>query len=907
MDWREGDLERVNLLWAKVNPSSPNDYHPLLWHLLDAAAVSRAMWEDVTCDAARLTVSAGLGVSVEKAGSAISTITALHDIGKATPFFQGLSVGRMEALREAGFSEAGSDPKPPFRHGLATAAVLRQLLMKGQVLGALPLSTAKLVLYSAGAHHGIFPRTDRIVQFSSRWLGDRAWDSARKAIVQTVADIVGNDLTDCVVGPTCAGMVQAFVSGFISVSDWIASCEDFFPYHTDEIDPSDYYDLSIQKAHNVFRELKWARLTPGDPNMGFRDAFRGIGVPYPLQLESERLGHQICGPCLVMIEAPMGEGKTEAALFIQKMLVERAGASGSFIAMPTMATANQIFERVRKFLVENGDKGTALNLHLLHGQAVLSRQYKLMRQGATLDDDPDSRVVAEEWFTYKKRGLLAPYGVGTIDQVLLGVLPTKHFFVRLSGLAGKAVVFDEVHAYDTYTSDLLIETVRWLRAMGSSVILMSATLPESKRKELVDAWAGKSTPLEASSYPRITVAYADDIETRCFESSRGTDAMRSGGVEIEWADFDINAITKILVNRLSSGGSAAVICNTVRRAQEAYRGLRERLGVSGVSVSLFHARYPFEERESRENECLKDFGKAHAEHDKGKVLVATQVIEQSLDLDFDLMISELAPVDLLLQRIGRLHRHMRSSRPSPVRTPRIIVLNPGSDENGVPDFGSSEKVYERAVLLRTFGALHGRQEIRLPEEIYDLVKAVYDGPLTLPDEWMTSYTKAVGDMSDRNARDEYKARAATISSPSSSEIWESAVIELDESEESHPTVRAMTRLSMPSVKLICLFSDGAGVYFDRGMGDRVVPRSVDNEAYLAKLLGRTVATDDQRVVRALRDSNDEQGIADRVLRGSKVLTFERTATSGEWVHELGGVRVILDDDLGLMIESSGDA
>ena len=302
---------------------------------------------------------------------------------------------------------------------------------------------------------------------------------------------------------------------------------------------------------------------------------------------------------------------------------------------------------------------------------------------------PPADVIAAEWFTYRKRGLLAPYGVGTVDQGLLAVLKTRHYFVRLFGLSHKTVVVDEVHAYDAYMSKLLERLLEWLAALKCSVVLLSATLPSNKRTALLTAFtkglgiSPDSRPSEVTAYPRLSWVTSAGSGSCHFEDS----PQFSRILQLRFVEGEVFAketsefhLGELLKKALAEGGCAAVICNTVSRAQEVYTALKPHFpgieaGDGWPELDLFHARYLFEGREKRELRTLLRFGKpgGQAEGEEGNfrevkrphraVLVATQVIEQSLDLDFDVMVTEMAPIDLILQRAGRLQRHAFSQNP----------------------------------------------------------------------------------------------------------------------------------------------------------------------------------------------------------------------------------------------------
>src|SRR5690606_8403798 len=330
---------------------------------------------------------------------------------------------------------------------------------------------------------------------------------------------------------------------------------------------------------------------------------------------------------------------------------------------------------------------------LLHSQA----QWRIRpdeQRPANLEDDDTAHVL--RWFMPKKRGLLVPFAVGTVDQALLGVLLTRHFFVRLFGLGHKVVIFDEVHAYDTYMSTLFERLLEWLSAIGTSVIILSATLPERTRRRLVAAYAGEGLQAlpDSSGYPRLTVTGLSTAASHMLEAGD----LPTRIVHLNWLAKSDEELRELVLDAYEQGGCIAVLCNTVKRAQQIYEVLAYE--VDEDDLLLFHARFPPAWRQDIEHEVVERFGKKGRRPERA-VLVATQVVEQSLDLDFDLMITELPPIDMLIQRVGRLHRHVRA-RPPHLVEPRVHLIQPACDVDGVPHFGrGDEYIYGRFPLLAT--------------------------------------------------------------------------------------------------------------------------------------------------------------------------------------------------------------
>ena len=671
-------------------------YHPLLCHMIDVAMVALETWRSVLSSKQRreMARSLGFGEDQDAAGRWCAFLAGLHDLGKASPAFQ-LQVHRIRAAVRERLQSIGLPTGPRYGpkrtpHGIITAATLPEIL---EIDFGLDRLLARRIGVVVRGHHGIFPASSEILKVVAVARGRTEWDAHRRALVNELAAVLGVSRSP---SPRRIDNAMAMIlSGFVSVSDWVGSNVAHFRYFMPS-SVSAYVSEAGTQAQGALNTLGWLSKPHPDNVLGFNDLSPRIGKPNALQRSAKSIAAEMAGPGLVVVEAPMGEGKTEAAIYLADRWAASSGQDGHYFALPTQATSNQMFGRIREYLQDRYE-GTQVQLQLLHGHASLSSEFEALQQRDNLvfapgypgvDDDSDElTVVASEWFTHRKRGLLAPFGVGTIDQSLLAALQTKHVFVRLFGLAYKTVTVDEVHAYDAYMTTLL----EWLADLGSSVVLLSATLPKARREQLLAAYArglGKEPEATAppAEYPRISWV-SQDAKT----GSRTVAVSARGRKEISltWSDGSLPGdgqtsfqLGEMLNGALAQGGCAAFICNTVRRAQETYLALKPYFhGVADNGESeldLLHSQYPFEDRELREQRALARFGKPDGRGIRRPlraVLVATQIIEQSLDLDFDLMVSDMAPADLLLQRAGRLHRHERP-RPSGLEGATLIVCEP---------------------------------------------------------------------------------------------------------------------------------------------------------------------------------------------------------------------------------------
>jgi CRISPR-associated endonuclease/helicase Cas3 len=918
--------------WAKLSVSDDESgYHPLLCHMVDVAMVALEIWRSVLSSKQRSAFAVGLGFgeNQEVAGSWCAFVTGLHDLGKASPAFQlGKEQIRQEVrerLRGAGLSSGRSYRVSRAPHGTITAATLPQILK--QEFGMQGMLAQHLGVV-AGGHHGILPAGRDIKNVGVAAKGRADWDVHRRTLADELADAL--ELSRSVLPCRLDNATAMMLAGFISVVDWIGSNTDFFPCCIPQ-DTQAYANYAHVQAKSALNALGWlAYPIPGAVKL-FTDLFPAISVPNNLQRSVESVASALTEPSMVIVEAPMGEGKTEAAIYLADYWSANVGQVGHYFALPTQATSNQMFGRVRDFL-RNRYGGEQVQLQLLHGHASLSAEFEALRHhGSTVpkpqysgvdDDDAEHAVVASEWFTYRKRGLLSPFGVGTIDQVLLSVLRTRHVFVRLFGLAHKTIIVDEVHAYDTYMTTLLERLLEWLAALGCSVVLLSATLPQRRREQLLEAYAqgvGVEPQMPCQvAYPRVSwVSRSARPDARTVKvSARGRKEVLLEWIDGVFSDEDTTEwpLRQLLQSALARGGCAAVICNTVRRAQEVYRALKPHFrGVcedGSPELDLLHSQYPFGDREIRERRSLARYGKPGdptVRRPRRGILVATQIIEQSLDLDFDLMVSDMAPADLLLQRVGRLHRHERE-RPQGLENPRLLICNPNTVAE-VPRFDpGTATVYDEHILLRSWLALWQRGMIRVPDDVESIIEAVYDdnrGPDGLPQAVTEAWNHTRGKLNAEMERYRAEAQTRWVRSPSyTGQLWRLAGdIAEEDAPEFHPAHQALTRLSSPSVPTVLLYGNGDTgdtVVLDNMLASPLDMNRTPSLETTKRLLMRSVTISNRRVVFQLLDQSPPPSWRrSRLLRNHRAIFLDSQGT-----YRVGDYLLMLDADIGVTVSRS---
>ncbi len=691
--------------------------HLAVLHMLDVAAVAQQQVEQSPILQSRL--GRRLGVSEDRVAVTVAAFVALHDIGKIDARFQakapdaalalGVSLDRGIGLR--------------FDHGAAGFGHLRldlaDVVKRELGPGAWPL------LQAVTGHHGELPKRKSaddeaawgVARYRQQSLSDR---SARAALFDDFVSLFRERgaALPLAIEPTAPLVLQ--LAGLCSVADWIGSDTDYFPYSSALPPlPSYYSDCALPRAEKALAALGLRTAKPAcksfEKLFGFRP--RDVqDVTAALELPQ--------GPCLVVVEAEMGKGKTEAALELAGRFLTRGDASGLYFALPTMATSNAMLGRLERVAGSLFDG--EVNLVLSHGRRRMNEAFTRIVErggpGAAAYHD-EATVVCNRWLLGRKRALLGQIGVGTIDQAMLAALRVRHHFVRVHALAESVVVIDEVHAYDAYMGVIIDRLIEWLGALGAPVILLSATLPSATRRKLVEAYArgAQFDPTEVAqqpaAYPLVTCVSKVGVTEH---TTLAKPAERSVALEVLATDAPEASVLPRLIEAARGGAMVAWIRNTVNDAQRAW----DYAVTLGAAPLLFHARMRAIDRASIERRVLEDFGTSGAR--EGALLIATQVVEQSLDLDFDLLASDLAPVDLLFQRAGRLHRHDRKHRPKGCETPRLLIVAPTVDDAALLRFGGSGHVYDRATLALTLGLLEGRTALSIPGDIRALVEELYD-------------------------------------------------------------------------------------------------------------------------------------------------------------------------------------
>lgn len=717
-------------------------YHLLPYHSLDVAAVASVWWDESPAIQASFMQYAG-ELSAKQVKAWVIFFIALHDYGKFDIRFQRKALIAWESLQKARFMsltmptpldcknyDHGSAGLYWFDHDHAADEDIADdsdwMLQIIDLVEDEDESKKRWLswLRPVTGHHGFvyapnhaIPdkslRSDVAIAIVEQDKAARlAWlDELERLFLQPV----GLSLQDTPPTPS------PLLAGFCSVADWLGSRSDEvnFRYKSESIsDLRDYFEQKCRE--DAARVLALAGIN-GKPKP-FAGVKKILGKHQPRQLQT-LVNDLPLRSGLTIVEAPTGSGKTEMALAYAWRLLAANHADSIVFAMPTQATANAMLQRLEKMATTLFEDKP--NLILAHGHARFNDNFlKLKQISKTVQENEEAWVQCNEWLAQsRKRIFLGQIGICTVDQVLVSVLPVKHRFVRGFGVGRSVLIVDEVHAYDAYMYGLLEAVLKVQHEAGSSSILLSATLPQTLKNQLLSTYGHAMTMDLPDPYPLISWSASKENHTFTLPDHEQP-PLRSVQIECHVIEnlLPDTLLYKRIIQAAEQGAQVAIICNLVDVAQQLARDLQ---AMADVPVDIFHARYCLHDRQIKEKEALNYYG-AEGQRTTGRILVATQVIEQSLDVDFDWLITQLCPVDLLFQRMGRLHRHERS-RPAGFEAACCTVLLPTGN-----DYGTHGLIYSNTrVMWRTAQKLQSSPEpiINFPAAYRDWIEPVYRAEL----------------------------------------------------------------------------------------------------------------------------------------------------------------------------------
>ncbi|MCD0485200.1 CRISPR-associated helicase Cas3' [Streptacidiphilus sp. ASG 303] len=927
----------------------------MIFHMLDSAAVALSLWDVFLAPSQRQVISAGLGLAddLDRARATVSLWTGLHDIGKLSPGFQSADPRGWTGLSKALHADLGvwGEKLGHAQAGMRCApALLEGLGYPDTGAWGVRLRAAQIV----GGHHGRFHAAEEHLLDSPchlQALGGVNWAELRRSYTEVLHRLLGAPAAPAEVST----QVAVLVTGLVILADWLVSQE--------------HYLRARQKAPISSVEEHWeaasaaclplleeAGLVPVD--LGRTAFVQAHGIPQPNALQRsvlDELPAAVRGPGILLVTAATGDGKTETALESERILAESCGTRGFAFLLPTMATSDQMYERVNAFVRRQCTAPPSVTL--THSMAWLNPAYSedLLQTGpavltgeiADQNGSGSGSAVASRWLRGGKRPLLAQFAVGTIDQALMAVLPVKHNALRMLALSGKTFIVDEAHAYDPYMQVLLGRLLHWLGAYRCPVVLLSATLPVSVSDRLIKeylrgAGATKRELRDASfrsPYPGWLFVDAATRTATCMSGAARTQqtadrrtrlALRREAVRHVLPASDRTAdrlpdqarlqrIEDLLQPLMTDqGGCALVVCTTVADAQQTYSRLRTRLcsRLGPGELELLHARLPGDDRAARTTRITSDLGRT-GNRPVRRIVVATQVVEQSLDLDADLVISDLAPLALLLQRAGRCWRHegwwARHGRPggrdrpawAQEAGPQLVVLDP-LDENGAvpPHWG---EVYDTYLLQATARVIVERDGTRLniPEEVQDLVEQVHGDGRTREGQPLYRWDEpelAPARLAYEGGKAAMETAGRCVAIPRVKDI--AGLEALHRFEAKDEEWDAATRLGADSVRVLCCYVQPDGCTTLDVSGARPLPLPgqgrLPTSAEVRAVMERTIPVQAAWMAFRTPDQAPPQEWAQHTMLSDLVLLRHEIGQAGPAGVQVGNRTYHLDTELGLV-------
>ncbi|MFE3557826.1 CRISPR-associated endonuclease Cas3'' [Streptomyces sp. NPDC059193] len=886
-------------VWGKTQDRSryreaERGWNPLLAHMLDTGATARELWDRYLSDNVRavLTEAFGGGDSAT-ARAVVPFLAALHDLGKAAPtFLHGFDRHPRTHLRTARAvweeeARARAVPLPDSWEGLywahhqhITAATLPRLLgcdcpvADGQRCRVSEHQGLHSVAYALGGHHGHVPGAET-VGTATIARGGSSWDDVRRDLVEVTAALLGVDLSRlaALVAPVKPAALTSLM-GLVIMSDWIASNDDRFPYSDLGDTDEKWWQAAQDRASRALTALCLDRWAPTEAT--WEELWPGT-EPRPSQTAVMDL-LPAGGPALVLVEGPPTSGKTRTALWCAHALASRNGYQGLYIAMPAKADAGRIADEVKRFMrtaVANENSTLAVvhadalaeqfvndlidSAHLAHPVDRRAASLDALEAGigTTLESDRAERdpaldptvdehagrdrAVLDPWYLRGCVGLMAAFGVGTIDEVMLAAQPSRHWMLRLLALSGKTVVIDDAHAYELYQQELLGITVQWLADAGASVVVLSHSLPAATRAALTASWCAglQLEVVDAGGDGPVEVVDARGQVSRGGPPT-GDTPQSAATLRLRRYDGPVGLATELL-HRARHGGCVGVVRNQVDEAVSLYRAAvacAEAHGWDESEILLSHELFQTHQQRSTEGAIRSLLGDGSRARPNRLLVITTQSALQSVD--FDHMVCDLAPIDLLVARMGSLHRDTEKTglRRSWCERPQMDVLFRADPQE--PDLPLVEpprrrperragthdgSTYAPYVLAATFRTLQsrcdteGRIELSLPRDVTGLLTSVYESRQSGEGGWGALLDRTwdawrLELMAQRLAAEENGVRPYIEGHPATVDWLVSGELNGKGEEGGVEGLRALPRLSTPTVSAICLYKPVSKLTYD---------------------------------------------------------------------------------------------
>lgn len=679
----------ITKIWAKTAPKKS-----LINHMLETGIVAgcltdtNGIYHPVLNRLSEIT-----GYDSDTLLAKIVFICAIHDIGKIHPTFQGRDEETLEVLRQENLNQMSFDTR--FRHEQYGANIFDRLSVED-----VDIKNSDIIAQIIRMHHQKEQKKNSdidIIKIDDKEKAKK-WRHIQNEIYDYIKNIFRFDNLNLInknINKSELFVVQNAILGIMITADWIASNSYVF-------DNQQYENVDEFLESRKTQALKFLNneglIRQQIPVMqDFRSAFGFNGRP--VQNDVEKIVHKNDIKCM-LIESDCGSGKTEAALYAAAVLGNRSGLSGIYMGLPTGVSAEAIQDRVDEFLTSRGMRNT-----------------KLYTSKSMLLREPDKKPI---WTDMSRQRLLAASAVGTVDQVMTAARLVRFESVRMDGLASKVLIIDEIHAYDAYMLAVIKDLLKICGELGVPIIMLSATLPISTKNDLLGVLCDGDIELH-NGYPMISYVTKDGNVHEHVSHQYMPDKKIS--CELLPILNDNDKIARYAVDAVKDGGCECVIMNTVADAICVYDKIKKNKK-NDCKIILYHSRMTINARDETSQKILAMCGKDRTKRPERVIIVGTQVLEQSLDVDVDYMITAICPSDLLFQRIGRYHRHGDAGtiREHVVVANTVQVLIPSD----LSSYGGTEYVYEKCYLDATIDAINEHNgHLLIPSGMPDMINYVY--------------------------------------------------------------------------------------------------------------------------------------------------------------------------------------
>lgn len=769
--------------WGKADKD--NNYHLLVYHCLDVAAVGSVLHSHYSEFFENVAYKTHISIDTFK--NLFIFFLALHDIGKFSVSFQNLKPEILNELQKKESSKQYDSKK--YRHDK-----MGYLLYHDKIKPFLKTEFNKLFgSVDSGVFYQIFSPLIAVVMghhgkpisignsILNKIFENTDYEASLNYVKSLIELFISKDMIDelnltiktfddnetdfeNIINP-----ITWQLAGFTVICDWIAS-GDGFNMVNENLPLEIYWNISLAKAELAIKNKGIIKAKIPNKN-GFENLFPNY-IPTPLQ--------HFCNnvvipetPQMWILEDVTGAGKTEAALTLTSRIMAKKLSDGCFIALPTMATTNSMYSRMAEVYNKLFYDNETPSLILSHGSRHMDKNFRASYKdnimisdtdGMNIDSNEENKAFCTSWLAdSSKKSLLSDIGVGTIDQLLLGILPVRYQCLRFWGMSRKVLVIDEVHACDTYMAKLLETVIEGHASGGGSIILMTATLPIQIRKMYMNAYNkglgndGKYENVDEKNFPLITGLSKDGIFT---EKKLETRKEVQRKIIVNFCETE-ESIYSLIDDYLKKEKCVCWMRNTIKDVIYSYNTIIDKNIVNKDNIDVYHSRYTLFDRQLKEAGILKKFGRKSTHEDrKGQLIISSQILQESIDVDFDLIISDLAPMDMLIQRLGRMHRHRRDSKGNIIpdetksdrESPIFYIHLPPDSENPEATwyseyFNSASYVYKNTgILWNTQKLLRENKSITMPDDLRELIEGVFGVDIfDIPDTFLDKVIEATGE------------------------------------------------------------------------------------------------------------------------------------------------------------------